>query len=409
MWRKWIWETALLLSVLSGGIATATAEGLPARIDLNRPESYSDVLRLYGNYPNGVSGVTVSSGDINGDGLDDILFGSLRADPKSRDNAGMLYVVFGSKDLRNVGVEDMQNPPSGVLRILGGTPGAQFGRSVAAGDVDGDGYDDIIASAWYASPDDRPGAGRTFIIFGSPSLYSAGIIDISKPRPDVVAINGEAAGDEFGILVFSGDVNGDGFDDAIIGAELADPSGRYEAGKAYVVFGSADMRTRGAVDARDRTRVLAIDGVAAEDHLGYHVTSGDLNRDGCDEVIVGARHADTGESRDAGAAYIVFGNRDLASKGEIDLAGATPGVLRVRGAQPWENVGDRMNTGDLDGDGFGDLLIGAAGYDSPSGTEAGAVYILFGAADLAENSDVRGCMVIKRPWSPFSGIRREVS
>lgn len=381
-------KTVLLVSVLCGAALSANADGLPSRIDLSEPESYPGVLRLYGDYSDGVAGYSVSAGDINGDGMDDVIFGSMRADPENRDNAGMAYVVFGSKELKNVDIEDMQNPPAGVLSIMGGVSGDQFGRSVAAGDVDGDGYDDIIIGAWYASPMNGINTGMTYIIFGSPDLYSEGIIDIGESRPDVIAIHGEAAGDEFGVHVFAGDVNGDGYDDAIIGALMDNPEDRYHTGKAYVVFGSADMRTRGTLEAGDRSRVLAICGIDEDDQFGYHVTSGDLNNDGCDEVIVGARLANPYNRTDAGEAYIIFGSSGLASQGEIDLATETTGVLRVRGAQEGDNLGDRMNTGDIDSDGYADLLIGAAGCDTSGGQNTGAVYILFGSADIAQRAEI---------------------
>ncbi len=373
-----IFTSILLLS----GPYIARATGLPTLIDLASQSSYATTLRMYGNYPDGVAGISVSAGDVNGDGLKDVILGALRSSPRERVRAGETYVVFGSKDLKYEDILDMNDPPEGVLRIHGAVAGDQFGRSVAAGDMDGDGYGDIIVSAWAASPSGRQGSGAAYVVFGSSELAREGVIDLAKPRSDVLIIYGQDAGDEFGELVYAGDVNGDGLADAIIGAPWADSPGRTNSGKVYVVFGSKDIRSKGVVDTRAGEGVLTLLGREASDALGYHVTAGDLNGDGIDEVIAGARWADPGGMAEAGAAYVLFGAKDAASWGTVDLAAERPGLTVLRGVHPGDNAGDRMNVGDVDGDGFGDLLVGAAGTDTPDGNQAGAVYVVFGSAGM---------------------------
>ena len=130
----------------------------------------------------------------------------------------------------------------------------------------------------------------------------------------------------------AGDVDGDGLDDIIVGARLADPDGATDAGESYLVFGSAlaaasgeiDLATLGASDG------VLIKGIDSSDQSGWSVSSaGDVDNDGLDDIIVGARLADPDGATDAGESYLVFGSALAAASGEIDLAtlGASDGVL----------------------------------------------------------------------------------
>ena len=176
--------------------------------------------------------------------------------------------------------------------ILGGAAGDYSGRSVAAGDVNNDGYDDIIIGSRYASPNFRTEAGQSYVIYGSAT--NPGTIDLSVALSSTqgFTILGGAADDYSGRSIASaGDVNNDGYDDIIIGAYGADPSSRIEAGQSYVIYGSAT--NPGTIDlsiALSSTQGFTILGGAAYDQSGWSVASaGDVNNDGYDDIIIGRR------------------------------------------------------------------------------------------------------------------------
>ena len=186
------------------------------------------------------SGRSVSSaGDVNGDGFDDILIGAPNADPNGNYKAGESYVVFGSGNPFN---------PSLNLSSLDGTNGFvingsdlldQLGSSVSsAGDVNGDGFDDILIGASWADPNGNTRAGESYVVFGSSSGFGSSLDLSSLDKNDGFVINGIKEYNQSGSSVSSaGDVNGDGFDDILIGAERGDPNGNSYAGESYVVFG----------------------------------------------------------------------------------------------------------------------------------------------------------------------------
>nr|MDZ8049732.1 hypothetical protein [Nostoc sp. DedQUE02] len=185
--------------------------------------------------------VSVSSaGDINGDGLADLIIGAHFADPNG-DASGQSYVVFGSKG--NFGA-------SFDLSTLNGTNGFvinginavdELGFSVSsAGDVNGDGLDDLIIGALGADPNGTD-SGQSYVVFGSKSGFNAQLNVSTLNGTKGFTINGINAGDTLGRSVSSaGDINGDGFDDLIIGADGADPNGE-NSGQSYVIFGGKNI------------------------------------------------------------------------------------------------------------------------------------------------------------------------
>ncbi len=262
-------------------------------------------------------GYSVSSaGDFNGDEVDDLILGAYGADPDGQSFAGKSYVVFGSDDENGL-------PNSFNLSSLNGENGFAIhgqnqddfsGQSVSlAGDVNGDGLDDLIIGAFNSGA----GAGKSYVVFGNTEGLSNPLNLSTLNGETGFVINGENENDGSGYSVSSaGDVNGDGVDDLIIGADLADSDDAINAGKSYVVFGSTEgFPNPFNLSDLDGLNGFVINGENRGDLSGHSVSSvGDVNGDEVDDLIIGAYFA----CDRSGRSYVVYGqNNDGSNNGDI--------------------------------------------------------------------------------------------
>ncbi|MCA9695604.1 MAG: FG-GAP repeat protein, partial [Myxococcales bacterium] len=356
----------------------------------DKPVALADVaagdggFAIDGEAPYDYAGFAVGpAGDVNGDGVPDVIIGALTAD-FGGPSSGRSYVVFGKQgDTAPVSLADVAAGDGGFA-IDGEQPNDFSGVSVnGAGDVNGDGLDDVIVGA-HQSDVGGVNSGRAYVIFGKDDGAPVLLGDISLGLGGF-AIDGGNAKDYAGVSVHAagGDIDGDGFDDLLVGASVADPMGRSGAGETYVVFGGDAITNVDLADVAAGIGGYPIYGAAAGDSSGFSVgPAGDVNGDGRQDIIVGAFRADV-SGPNAGSSYVVFGEE---GSDPVDLASVAlgEGGFAIDGGAAGDQSGWSVaGAGDVNGDGLDDLVVGAHLSDPGGLTSAGRGYLVFGKGDGA--------------------------
>ncbi len=395
--------------VVFGAASAPASQGLAARV------AAGTAYRFQGEAAYDQAGYSVSdAGDVNGDGFPDFIIGARYADPDAAGgNRGASYLVFGgSAKLEAADAADAVNDnqialanltPATGYRFDGGANGDQSGRSVSgAGDINGDGFTDLLIGAPFADPYLGGEEGASYIVFGGANLADLddddGIVD---GRIDLVQISAGQGLRLTGVTTFPqdrsgssvavvGDVNGDGFDDVLIGAPYADPnapnnsSGNNNEGAAWLVFGRANSQfTAASASLASITNgILAVrfDGVSPSDFAGRAVSGvGDVNGDGLADIAIGAPFTDQKPSS-SGSAYVVFGRSFFSASSDLSALDGSNG-FRIDGIRADDRAAASVSSaGDVNGDGFTDILVGANGFDRLGAYDAGAAYVVFGKA-----------------------------
>lgn len=306
------------------------------------------------------AGFVTESGDIDGDGLDDLLISAYGAADKGP-LTGAVYVILAS----SLGTDSVIDLSTADYTIIGESSDDYSGYALGSGDVDGDGYDKILIGA---SGHDFGGtnAGAAYVVLAS-SLGSESVLELGEADHKLI---GESPDSWAGYSISSaGDVDGDGRDDLLIGAD--DDDGGPQAHAAYLVYGST-------LDGVPTLELNAADhkflGEVSYDYASQVSGAGDVDGDGLDDIIIGAAGQDNGGSR-AGAAYVVLAS-SLGSASVYDLADADYTLI---GERPGDQAGSVVSdAGDVDGDGLGDVIVGALFYDGQSSTQ-GKAYVVLGS------------------------------
>jgi len=330
--------------------------------------------------PDRMGSALASAGDLNGDGIDDMVFGALGASPDGKSFAGESYVVFGTPGLREVSLSALDGSNGFVLRGI--LEGERSGAAVqSAGDVNGDGIDDLILGAPMHRRPDASRVGAAFVLFGSKARFPA-VVQLGALNGDNgFIVDGVQAGDICGSAVAGAlDLNADGLDDVLIGCPNAWRDDSQRRGEVLVVYGRRDAFPA-RIDAGyyDGARGFRMAGAEIDD-FGFSVAAaGDVNDDGIDDAVIGAPRSSPGERRDAGAAYVVYGRRDpfaaVVRADELD----TTGGMRIVGAHAEGRLGWSVaSAGDANDDDIADLVVGAP-FVSPDGRQrVGEAYVVFG-------------------------------
>lgn len=268
---------------------------------------------------------------------------------------------------------------------LGAIVDQDWGRPLASGDLDGDGYDEVIVAA---SESFGGVLSKVYIVRGGPDAHYRGTIDLLAGGVDQVILGG-AIDDNLGCSMATGDVNGDQIDDLLICASAADFGTRIQAGIAYLIYGGPSFFASATRDLSDPAAEwdVRFGGPESYGDMGgrnafggldaHGAAIGRLNSDGYGDVVLGVHLTDDGTISAAGRVYVVMGQA-FASGTTVQLAAPQGFNILIYGAGEDDQLGDYVLTGDLTGDGIDELILPNRNHSQALFGTEGAVHVFRG-------------------------------
>jgi hypothetical protein len=373
--NEMMWEKEYRISPETGLInalpSTHSAQLSNSHSSKPRKNIHLDIAITYitfiGVFTTEFTGNSVASGgDVNGDGIPDLLIGSC----KYNSGTGRVFLIFGKRSMSNIFGNSLTST-QGVV-YTGQTVGDSVGQSVALGDVNGDGKADMLIGAHTAAS----GAGKIYLVYGTNSPINLALSGLSSLQG--VTMTGSATNDYAGFSVaIGGDFNGDSFNDMIIGAYGFNGG----IGKVYLIYGGTAIPSSipFSTNIQGNGWGITITGATPSTYLGSCVRlGGDVNGDNRPDLLLGA----AGNTNTPGKVYLVFGS--LTPTGVNLVSWATPSQgITITGEANLDSLGFSVAIGgDVNGDGRNDLLLGAYSYSG----YIGRVYLIYGTASWTDLS-----------------------
>ncbi|WP_223787144.1 integrin alpha [Marinicella meishanensis] len=325
-----------------------------------------------------------SAGDINNDGIDDLIIGASGSDV-SFTNAGAAYVVYGSQSgfPTNYSLSDI-NGNNGFI-MYGNNPGECFGNSVSGGiDVNNDGIDDMIVSAFECAFDGNNFVGSSYVIFGRDGNFPAEVDVSALNGTNGFVIRGISFTDRAGFAVkLIDDFNGDGIGEIMVTTPDTDING-FNSGSVYMLFGN-DTGFPAILNlaSLNGTNGFAVHGKLVDDNLGEYVSAGDINNDGLSDLIISGKEPYNFLTNTFGTTYVIYGN-DQNTAGVFDLNSIDGlngfSIIGINDIGSTDRLDWRISSDaiDMNADGIDDLIIS---YPQASEIEskAGVTYVVYGS------------------------------
>ncbi|MBD2484481.1 VWD domain-containing protein [Planktothrix sp. FACHB-1365] len=352
-----------------------TNQGFPANFDLSTLNGTNGFI-IEGFEAESFSGGAVSSaGDLNGDGLKDVMIGAFASNSNSLNDSGRTYIVFGSNQPFSTRFNLANLDGNNGFVINSNQPLDYSGIAVSsAGDFNADGLDDLAVAA-PAGIDTF--LGKIYLVYGRRTNFPPAFnpSDLEDDKGTIINHNNGLAGTT---VSNAGDINGDEIDDLIIGTEQGLLEGNPKAGETYVLFG----KDGGYPNGFSLSNLNGNNGFTIKGD-GYSVSSvsgaGDINADGLEDILIGVSQSPGNDQTNAGKAYVVFGTQ-AGYPQEFDLftLDGNNGFV-VNGVEPDELLGGSVKAaGDMNGDQIDDIIIGASGATANGIKGAGKTYIIWG-------------------------------
>jgi hypothetical protein len=327
-------------------------------------------------------GWTLATGNFNGDDYDDLAIGAPYESYDGKEDTGVVFVFYGTGfGLDAGGAEIIAQNHLGGSSASNGT-GDRFGTSLAAGNFNGDGFDDLAIGVPYENTSGQADSGMVKVVYGTASGLKQDDSTWWEAFSQAHANAAVEANDRFGWSLAAGNFNADAYDDLAVGTPYEHLGATGDAGIVNIFYGSGQglIQPDGTMSWEGFTQTLVDASNEAGDAFGWSLAAGNFDADGYDDLAIGVPYEDIGSRDDAGVVNIVYGS--------------SQGLIRSGPSMKWERISQSVFDADNeDDDLFGwalavgkfsngahrDLAIGSPGEDRDGRNDAGFVSIIYGS------------------------------
>lgn len=350
-----------------------------------------------------LAGHELAVGDFNGDGLDDAVIAAPFRSAGGEDNAGVIFVIHGSNGSGIYDEEYTQVWSQATPGVAGAhEEDDRFGETLAVGDFNGDGLDDLAVTTLNEAVGATPGGGAVSILYGTVfGLSTTGNFIFTQEDLGYTTNNY----DYFGYSLAAGDFDGDGRDDLAMGCPHKEIGGHINGGVVYVAWGSGGGLSMSGATLLHQDSTGIFQQVEDSDQFGLSLAAGDLNGDGRDDLAVGVPREDIGAASNAGGVHVFYGS-DVSSTGFgfnsfVSQGGFTDGEEIIGAVEAGDEFGMTLAIGDFNDDGASDLAIGVPGESVGALSDSGAINVLYGT--IFGVTHFNNLVITQNTFNPIGG------